>query len=134
MHKKFTRLDLAKLRKKKSKNKYGVSSKNERTWFGDFDGVKQNIVFDSKKEMRRFCELRLLQRTGRITDLVLQKRFLLLDKLNDERAIHYRADFVYKNKNGENICEDVKGFRTTEYILKRKMFKAKYPDIIFIEV
>ena len=65
-----------------------------------------------------------------------------------ERAITYIADFVYfetepvivngiKTKRAINdrwIVEDVKGMRTKEYILKRKMFRFRYPDYDFREV
>ena len=37
-----------------------------------------------------------------------------------ERACKYVADFVY-TKSGEVVVEDVKGHRTPEYIIKRKL-------------
>jgi len=43
------------------------------------------------------------------------------------------ADFVYE-ENGKTVVEDVKGVRTRDYILKRKLFKYNYPDIQFREV
>ena len=42
------------------------------------------------------------------------------------------ADFRYE-ENGKLVVEDVKGVRTREYILKRKMFKYRYPEIEFRE-
>lgn len=36
------------------------------------------IVFDSKKEARRYGELSMLQRAGEISDLELQKEFELI--------------------------------------------------------
>ena len=44
-----------------------------------------------------------------------------------ERAVKYRADFVYKDKNGETVVEDVKGYRDpssagfAKFVLKRKL-------------
>ena len=39
-----------------------------------------------------------------------------------ERAVVYRADFAYIDcETGKYVVEDTKGFRTPEYILKRKM-------------
>lgn len=38
-----------------------------------------------------------------------------------ERAVEYVADFVYKNEAGETVVEDVKGFRTHDYVIKRKL-------------
>ena len=43
-----------------------------------------------------------------------------------ERAVHYIADFVYKDKDGELIVEDTKGFRTADYIIKRKLMLWVY--------
>ncbi len=50
-----------------------------------------------------------------------------------ERKCSYIVDFAYE-ENGELVVEDVKGYRTREYVVKRKWFKDKYPDIIFREV
>lgn len=38
----------------------------------------------------------------------------------------YVADFVYKDENGEEVVEDVKGMRTKEYIIKRKLMLWQY--------
>lgn len=95
------------------------------------------ITFDSLKEGNRYQELKLLQRTGVITDLELQPKFLLQDKFKyrgkTERKIEYKADFKYK-ENGKIVVEDVKGFKTDVYKLKRKLFLCKYNNIDFREV
>ena len=41
-----------------------------------------------------------------------------------QKAAHYVADFVYKDKDGNEIVEDTKGFRTKEYLLKKKIMRA----------
>lgn len=38
-----------------------------------------------------------------------------------ESAVKYIADFVYTDAGGKTVVEDVKGRRTKDYILKRKM-------------
>ena len=44
-----------------------------------------------------------------------------------ERAVYYISDFTYiDTATGEIIVEDTKGFRTADYILKRKMFRYRY--------
>lgn len=86
-------------------------------------------TFDSRKEARRYQELRYLLRAGVISRLDLQTRFLLIPAQKDEsgkvieRAVTYRADFTYWDENGNFIVEDVKSdaTRTREYILKRKL-------------
>ena len=83
------------------------------------------IVFDSKKEAQRYAELKLLERSGAIHNLQRQVRYELIpaqkkDGKTVERACHNIADFVY-TENGKTVVEDVKGFRTKEYVLKRKL-------------
>jgi len=95
-----------------------------------------DIRFDSKREAERYDELMLLERAGKIRCLKLQPEFTLQeafkDKTTGERvpAIHYRADFSYKrctepDCNGEfywiPVVEDVKGVRTKDYLIKKKM-------------
>jgi hypothetical protein len=83
-------------------------------------------TFDSKKEYNRYCELRLLEKAGAISNLQTQVRYVLIPAQRGEngkvieRQCCYIADFTYL-QNGEIIAEDTKGFRTPEYILKRKM-------------
>ena len=84
------------------------------------------IVFDSRKEAMRWHELKLMERAGLISDLRRQVPFSLIPNLKDssgrviERAVKYIADFCYI-QDGVAVVEDVKGLRTREYVLKRKM-------------
>lgn len=97
--------------------------------------IVDNIVFDSKKEADRYCELNLLVRAGKISDLRRQVTFELVPKQSDERAVKYIADFVYLDNNtGKTIIEDVKGYRTKEYVIKRKILKHRYPYLTFKEI
>jgi gp72 family protein len=98
--------------------------------------VIDNIKFDSKKEANRYLELKIIEKAREISNLQLQKSFLLIDKQKDERAVTYKADFVYyDDKKQRWIAEDVKGYKTKEYIIKRKLFKSIYgKDYDFIEV
>ena len=112
--------------------------------------VIDGIEFQSKKEGNRYCELKLLERAGEISNLELQKRYELIPaqyeivetgeyyKVGDkkgqaktkrvciEQSIVYIADFMYQ-ENGKTVVEDVKGFRDTssatyaKFVLKRKM-------------
>ncbi len=95
------------------------------------------VVFDSRKEARRYNELRYLMQVGEISDLRRQVKFVLIPAQREaetigkrggvkkgrllERECAYVADFVYKDKNGCYVVEDTKGFRTPEYIIKRKL-------------
>jgi hypothetical protein len=92
-------------------------------------------TFDSVKEFRRFNELALLEKAGAIKNLETQVKYVLLpaqyaeiyDKKSKrwkekciERECAYVADFVYE-ENGEKVVEDTKGFKTKDYIIKRKL-------------
>lgn len=99
------------------------------------------MVFDSKKEAKRFEELFLMEKAGEISGLRRQVKYVLIPEQREfldeiytrgekkgenkpgrllERECTYIADFVYY-KDGEVIVEDTKGFRTKEYIIKRKL-------------
>lgn len=93
-------------------------------------------TFDSVKEYHRWCELKLLERAGEISDLKRQVKFTLVPSQYEqvwsdkkccyekgkiiEREISYIADFVYW-KCGFQKVEDTKGFKTKDYIIKRKL-------------
>lgn len=81
------------------------------------------IMFDSKHEADRYRELQLMERAGEIKDLRLQVPFVLIPKQDGERAITYRADFVYLDRKGRKVVEDAKGVRTEVYKLKRKLMQ-----------
>lgn len=113
------------------------------------------IEFQSKKEGRRYSELKLLQRAGQISDLELQKKYELIPAQYEtietgeyykvgakkgqpktkevciEQSLVYIADFVYK-EDGQTVVEDVKGFRDTssatyaKFVIKRKLMLWKY--------
>lgn len=94
--------------------------------------------FDSKKEARRYKELKLLEDAGDISNLQMQVKYVLIPPQREpdtigkrggvhkgrliERECDYFADFVYTdNKTGQTVVEDTKGMRTTEYVIKRKL-------------
>lgn len=92
------------------------------------DGQK----FDSKKEANRYQELVLLEKAGVIKNLSRQVKFVLIPAQRDEatgkvieRECSYKADFKYE-EDGKTVVEDVKGFRTKEYIIKRKLLLYQY--------
>ena len=100
--------------------------------------VKGNIVkFDSIKEAKRYDDLYLLDRGKKISELSLQPKFVLQDGFRDNTgkkhiAITYSADFKYI-KDGIEIIEDTKGFKTEVYNIKKKLLLFKYPHLNFIE-
>lgn len=83
--------------------------------------ARDGTVFQSKKECARYEKLCLLQRIGLISDLVRQVKWLLIPIQGKERAVHYVSDFQYFDGFGRLHVEDTKGFRTKDYIIKRKL-------------
>ncbi len=99
--------------------------------------VVDGIIFDSAKEARRYQVLSLHQKAGLISELRLQRRWLLQEKFRDlagkaHREIVYVSDFDYMMA-GKHVVEDTKGFKTQAYRIKAKMFRKSYPDVEFIE-
>ncbi|SKA30093.1 Protein of unknown function [Chitinophaga eiseniae] len=93
------------------KSKYG----NNRT---EVDG----IWFDSAKEAARYSTLRLMERAGLIRDLRRQVAFELND--GGTHSLKYIADFVYIDcTTSLQVVEDAKGFRTQEYLKRRRLMK-----------
>lgn len=103
-------------------------------------------TFDSKKEAKRYVYLRELEKQGYISELQEQVKFTLIPNQREEstevyvkgknkgklkegkvleKEVSYIADFTYK-QDGELIVEDTKGYKTRDYILKRKMMLYFY--------
>lgn len=79
--------------------------------------------FASTKESKRYKELKVLLNAKEIKDLELQPNYPIV--INGFKICTYRADFRYVDvKTGETVVEDVKGFKTAIYKLKKKMVKA----------
>lgn len=118
----------------------------KRSKYGNQKTVVNGIEFDSRKEAQRYQELRLLERAGRISNLRLQVKYVLIPtqraasfelyKSGPQKGMRkpgkvlenecaYIADFVY-TKGGETVVEDAKGVRTKEYIIKRKLMLERY--------
>lgn len=107
-----------------------------RSKYGSKKVTIDGITFDSQKEAKRYRELSLLERAGKVTDLQRQVKFVLIPSQYEpdtvgvrggvrrgkllEREVSYVADFSY-TKDGKMIVEDTKGFRTKDYIIKRKL-------------
>lgn len=93
------------------------------------------VAFDSKKEAKRYRELKLMEDAGMISRLERQVKFDLLPNQKDpdgkviERKVQYIADFVYL-KNGKVCVEDVKGYRDggayRVFVIKRKLMLYRF--------
>lgn len=94
----------------------------KRSKYGNRRTTIAGKTFDSKKEAHRYAELKLLQEKKHIQNLSTQIRFPL--HVNGVLICTYIADFVFYDMKGNRYIEDVKGFRTKEYKLKKKLMLA----------
>lgn len=100
----------------------------------EIDGIK----FHSLKEAERYTILTLMEKSGGISNLELQKKYVLIPKIPAVKGVCpasreccYIADFVYlDNKTGKTIVEDVKGIRTEVYKIKKKLMRYVHGIII----
>ena len=93
------------------------------------------FVFDSQKEYYRWCDLRLMERAGMISDLQRQVKYILIPAQRDqtgkqvEREVSYIADFEYI-QDGKKIVEDTKGYKRGAayqlFTIKRKLMLHKF--------
>lgn len=103
--------------------------------------VVDGVTFDSVKEYNRFRDLSLLEKAGKIENLQRQVKFVLIPAQREpdtvgkrggvkkgktvEKECAYIADFTYKIRKDDNslavVVEDTKGYRTKDYIIKRKL-------------
>lgn len=90
--------------------------------YGNRKVTVDGVTFDSAKEAARWHNLRLLERAGQIRNLRRQVRYDFT--INGVKVGSYIADHEYDELNNgvwEPVTEDVKGFKTQVYALKRRM-------------
>lgn len=130
------------MKKTKTGNKFGARK------------VKDPVtgeIFDSSKEYHRWCELKLLERAGKVSGLKRQVTFELIPTQREasaevyrggpqkglpkpgaviENATKYVADFVYCDAQGNTVVEDTKGYKKGAaydlFVIKRKLFLQRY--------
>ena len=148
----LTGADLARLgpaAQKQVLDKLGMMGKPKETKYHNEPDSRGNLRFDSKKEARRYDELLVLLRAGKIRNLRLQAQYTLRESYiapdgERVRAIRYVADFAYErptlpDKNGTvywlPVVEDVKSraTKTAQYEMKKKLLRERF-NITITEV
>jgi predicted nuclease of restriction endonuclease-like RecB superfamily len=102
-------------------------SKCKKSKYGAIKTKIDGHTFDSKKEAEFYCNLKLRLQVKDIKGFCLQPIFILAEGLK------YKADFIVFNNDGTAEVIDIKGFKTKEYITKKKVFEDKY-DLKIIEL
>ena len=82
---------------------------------------KKKNKFASRKEARRYRELRLLEKSGELLFFLRQVPFHL------PANVKYVCDFLCFWQDDTVTIEDVKGIKTPLYVLKKKQVEAIYP-------
>lgn len=98
-------------------------------------------VFDSKREAEIYLDLLSRKQHGEIIRIGLQPSYTLLAGFKDntgknQKPITYTADFFVAYADGRNEVIKVKGVRTRDYQLRKKLFlyAMKDTEIIFRKV
>jgi hypothetical protein len=106
-------------------------------------GAKQIMIdghmFPSHREAEYYLTYKSMLDDGEIVDLELQPRFTLIPAYTNHagkkvRPCHYTADFLLTYPDGRQRVIEVKGFKTRDYMLRRKMFEYKFKEYEFEEV
>lgn len=93
---------------------------NKKSKYGAVKTKVDGYTFDSKKEAEYYCELKARHQAKDIRGFCMQPTFPLVPGLK------YKADFIVFNNDGTTDIIDVKGFKTKEYIAKKKVLEDKY--------
>jgi hypothetical protein len=106
--------------------------------YGSRKTLMDGIMFDSIAEAKYYAQLKLLRACGDVKEFELQPTYVLQEgyKRGNRKVqpITYKADFLVTYKDGRKEVIDVKGMRTPVYMLKKKMFEFKYPELEIVEV
>jgi len=106
-------------------------------------GAKTTVIdgheFPSRREAEYYLIYKSMLQHGEIKDLQLQPRFELIPAYTTStgkkvRPCHYTADFLLIYPDGRKRVIEVKGYRTRDYQLRRKMFEYEYREYEFEEV
>lgn len=123
----------------------GIIKRKKGTKYHNKEIIYDGIKFDSTKEGKRYLVLKQAEIEGRISNLELQVKFILIPSIKEEYVEHlktkdkiktrtlqlpitYTCDFRYM-KGSEEVVEDTKispKLIPPEYVLKEKLFFWKY--------
>lgn len=102
---------------------YKRSSKLERTY--------NNIVFDSKLEVKHYCLLLLAEKNGYLKDLKIHVQHELILPSGERvltpkgKTAYYESDFeYYDNEKKSHVIEDCKGFYDRHSQFRIAVFEA----------
>lgn len=104
--------------------------------FGAQRETVDGITFDSKREARRWQQLLLLERAGKIADLRRQVPIMLEGRdgpvlTSKGRQMRLTLDFAYTDlATGLTVFEDAKGKPTRDYEVRRGVAAAQGVEVV----
>jgi hypothetical protein len=98
-----------------------VGFEQKRSKYGNVIVKFDGYTFDSIGEMKHYKMLKNRLRANEISNLRVHPVYKL--EINGIEVTTYEPDFVY-DEQGETKVEDVKGFRTKEFIIKKRLMLA----------
>lgn len=99
--------------------KYHRSNRADRTYNG--------VIYDSKREAKHAMELDILKAAGRVLKIERQIPFEL--RVNDRKVCKIVIDFRVTWHTGDVVLQEIKGYATKDWIIKRKLFEALHPEL-----
>lgn len=94
--------------------------------FGAKRQTVDGISFASQAEAKRYIELKMMERAGKISYLHTQPTFTM-------PVGNYTPDFLYiDNGTGKEIAEEIKGHPTEAFRLRLRCFQFFYPDSVLL--
>lgn len=105
-------------------------------------GAKKTVIdgheFPSRREAEYYLLYKSMLQRGEIKDLQLQPRFELIPPFTNwagkkVRPTNYTADFLLVYPDGRKVVVEVKGYRTRDYMIRRKLFEWQYREYEFRE-
>lgn len=98
--------------------------------YGAKKTIVDGITFDSDMEARYYAHLQRLKGQGEIKEFTMQPAFVLLEGFTKHGKKHlpikYKADFEVWYEDGTHVVVDVKGFETSDFKLKKKLYASRY--------
>jgi hypothetical protein len=105
----------------KDRNRFRNDEKKRKAKYNSVRTKINGYCFSSKKEAKRYLELLTLKKAGEI------KIFIRQPMIDLGGGTTYRPDFLIFWSDGKTTWEDVKGFKTPIFKMKKKLVEAKYP-------
>lgn len=109
-----------------------ISTQKRRSKYGSRKTEYKGDKYDSLAEARRAAELDVLVKGGKISGWERQVPYVIT--VNGVYICTYLVDFRVTENDSKAWVEDVKGYATPVYRLKKKLFAACYPHIDFREM